>query len=537
MGLRWLLALLPLVTLLSCGNAEEKTPVELSSRTTVTLRHLDNELSRRDVYRRIRRNAIDSLQRAITEYGQTPARRLEQTWELATLYDGFITDSALFTYERGEELSQAFGNPYWQTRFKVQKLRIMPLSTVVLPAISEFGEIVADTVSDELAFEIYDAGRQMYQYISSYYDSDPNQRAYWSDMSVNMTEKAIEVARPESKRAMFSRSEHYFVMGQYDRSVLLLDSLLQQIPHNTNLAARAFHLMSRNAAAMSQPDDRIYWLARSAIADINSATLEIMALTELGTALYNHGDVRRAYSYLTVSLANAVECHAVLRMLETSRVLPMINQAHQNVQNTYQRNYLWGIGILGTALTVLLVSLARLRHELKRAKVLKMRIERANTAKELYLSQFMNLATGYMNKLDEFCKIAERKIANGKVEEFYNLARSGRLVEEQTRDFYETFDSAFIHLYPSFVEDVNKLLLPDAQIAYTHGEPFNTDLRILAFMRMGVDDSTMIARALHYSVNTIYAYRNRLKKRAIDRDKFEYQIMNIGRGEESYTKD
>ncbi len=90
------------------------------------------------------------------------------------------------------------------------------------------------------------------------------------------------------------------------------------------------------------------------------------------------------------------------------------------------------------------------------------------------------------------------------------------------------FDSAFIHIYPDFVQQVNALLRPDAQITLAPGEVLNTDLRILAFMRLGIEESPRIAQILNYSLNTIYSYRNRLKARAIDRENFEADIMRIG---------
>lgn len=132
-----------------------------------------------------------------------------------------------------------------------------------------------------------------------------------------------------------------------------------------------------------------------------------------------------------------------------------------------------------------------------------------------------------MDKLNQFCKIANRKIATGKVDDLYRLTKSGKFVEEQSKDFYEVFDNAFLHLYPNFPAQVNALLRPDAQIELKDGELLNTDLRILAFMRLGIEESTRIAQVLNYSINTIYAYRNRTKARAIDRNNFEDNIMNI----------
>lgn len=133
-----------------------------------------------------------------------------------------------------------------------------------------------------------------------------------------------------------------------------------------------------------------------------------------------------------------------------------------------------------------------------------------------------------MNKLNRFCEIAARKIATGATDELYRMTKSGRFAEEQSRDFYATFDNAFLHIYPDFVERVNELLRDDSKIELDAGERLNTDLRILAFIRLGVEDSPKIAQALNYSVNTIYSYRNRLRNRAINRDTFDEDIMKIG---------
>ena len=53
------------------------------------------------------------------------------------------------------------------------------------------------------------------------------------------------------------------------------------------------------------------------------------------------------------------------------------------------------------------------------------------------------------------------------------------------------------------------------------------ELRILAFMRLGIEESAKIAQLLNYSVYTIYTYRNKLKNRALSRDDFEENIMKV----------
>lgn len=177
---------------------------------------------------------------------------------------------------------------------------------------------------------------------------------------------------------------------------------------------------------------------------------------------------------------------------------------------------------------VLITTLLILRREMHRMGLLQESLRSANRSKEVYISQFLTLCSVYMDKLKQFSKLVTRKIGAGQVDDLYRMAKNGKFVEEESREFYEVFDDAFLHIYPTFVDEVNALLRPDSRITLKDGERLNTDLRILAFMRLGIEDSSNIAQVLNYSLNTIYAYRNRLKARAIDRDSFESAIMRIG---------
>lgn len=103
------------------------------------------------------------------------------------------------------------------------------------------------------------------------------------------------------------------------------------------------------------------------------------------------------------------------------------------------------------------------------------------------------------------------------------------MLEEQTQLFYDNFDDVFVKVFPTFVHDVNQLLVPDKRITLPEGSLLNTELRILAFTRLGITDAASVARFLDLSLNTIYTYRNKLRNRAIDRDTFEKNVMEIGK--------
>ena len=75
-------------------------------------------------------------------------------------------------------------------------------------------------------------------------------------------------------------------------------------------------------------------------------------------------------------------------------------------------------------------------------------------------------------------------------------------------------------------DEVNSLLRADAQLAQSDPDKLSTELRILAFMRLGIDDATRVAKFLNLSVNTVYTYRNKMKNRASDREKFEENLKN-----------
>lgn len=90
------------------------------------------------------------------------------------------------------------------------------------------------------------------------------------------------------------------------------------------------------------------------------------------------------------------------------------------------------------------------------------------------------------------------------------------------------FDDAILNIYPSFVDKFNALLRDDEQIVLKSGERLNTELRLYALIRIGIDDNARIAEFLRCSISTVYTYRSRIKKRAIDPERFEENVKNLG---------
>ena len=152
-----------------------------------------------------------------------------------------------------------------------------------------------------------------------------------------------------------------------------------------------------------------------------------------------------------------------------------------------------------------------------------------STIKDAYIHRILDLSYEYVDRLEDFNRMAARKIKAKQVDDLYEQIQTGKLLRDQTAKFLEVFDSTFLSIFPRFAEEVNALLRPEGQITEPVADKLSTELRILAFMRLGIDDAARVAKFLNLSVNTVYTYRNKMKNRACDREKFEENIKKASK--------
>lgn len=140
---------------------------------------------------------------------------------------------------------------------------------------------------------------------------------------------------------------------------------------------------------------------------------------------------------------------------------------------------------------------------------------------------FMTLALRSMEELKNFNTFATRKLAAGQAKALYADVESGSYLQGVTEKFFEEFDNAFLNSHPDFYQKINSLLKPERCFTVADDNRLSPELRIAAFMMLGITDTARLAQVLNLSVNTIYTYRNRLRSRALDRDKFENQLAAL----------
>jgi DNA-binding CsgD family transcriptional regulator len=136
------------------------------------------------------------------------------------------------------------------------------------------------------------------------------------------------------------------------------------------------------------------------------------------------------------------------------------------------------------------------------------------------------LCATYIDKFNKYRSTVKTKVKARLYDDLLKPALS-RTNEAESRELFFNFDKAFLHVFPNFVEEFNKLLRDGEKIELKPNEQLNTELRIFAMVRMGIKDSSKIATLLFYSPQTIYNYRTSVRNRAINRETFESEVERL----------
>ena len=310
--------------------------------------------------------------------------------------------------------------------------------------------------------------------------------------------------------------------------------------------------------------EKRWWLAQSALYDVRNAVMDQASLLSLAEILNADGDLDRSYKYIRFTW----DCNNRFNTrMRSWQITPILNVIENNYQKAVEHNTkvlrmsVVVVSVLALFILGVLFFLHRrnrqldtARNELKHSNdelaaansqlakqteelsvlntelsTLNSQLSESNRVKEEYIGRFMSLCSQYIDKIDDYRKMVNKKMKNKELDELFRLSKSTELKERELEELYQNFDSVFLHLFPNFVDDFNALLQPELQIHPKEDNRLTTEIRIFALIRLGIEDSSKIAEFLHYSVNTIYNYRARIKNGALDnRESFERRIKQLG---------
>lgn len=558
--------------LISCSEHKSDNDSDLQS----LYRELDLEIAKSRDYEIEKENRIAGL-REKSELSRDRKQKTEMINRLIEEFDAYNADSALYYIGYNLRRPAVLTIPGEYTRLLIKRADVLAHAGLFLDALNVMQQIPRDSLSPSLLEPYYSTYCATYQYLSEYTNEHESEfenerlRALYAD-------SLRQVVDPESFNHLVYVMAEKARKGETETAISVLSSNLK----GYQSGSREYSILASTLAYIckiaGKENDYKRYLVLSAISDVRGAVKENMSFREVATFMFEDGDVERANRYLKKSIADANFYSALMRNAQSSKMLPVIDDAYSSLQNRLNerlRLMVWTSSILSIVLviTILLIlkqfkSLRRANAEVSSAncelsslsdqlktknseladtndklsllsarlqltneelEVRNVELRDFNKTKEQYAGLFMEYCSSAISTLQHYQQSLRVLTAQGgNRAALLKKLESTEIADQLLKNFYVKFDEAILNIYPAFVDKFNVLLKPGEQVVLKSGELLNTELRLFALIRIGIDDSAKIAEFLRCSIATVYTYRSKMRKRALHPDDFENEVRNIG---------
>ncbi|MEY8488988.1 DUF6377 domain-containing protein [uncultured Parabacteroides sp.] len=517
--------------------------------------NLDQTILRHEIYKNRREARIRGLKEKVAKTPPNSIACYQLNDSIYREYKSYMCDSAVLYLTKNIQIAHKLHDQEREYKSKLLLASLHAATGMYQEAVDVLGEVGREDLPVSLIRDYYACKEQVYREISGN-SRDPQSISRYKDRSLVYRDSLIMMLPVDADRRIELQELALRADGDVDEALRINDARLAKIPFGTPEYALASY---QRAMIYRQKEDREkekYYLALSSLSDIQSAITDHASLWMLADLLLKDGDIERAYHYIRFSWDETNRFRARSRSWQSADILSLIDKNYQATIEGKNRMLVTYLSLI-SVLTLLLISaivyiyrqmkrLAEARNHLQETneqlKVLNgelhqvnqrlqsanLELSESNQIKEEYIGRFMSLCSSYIDKLDGYRRMVHKKISSGQIEELVKITRSSKGLEVELDALYKNFDTAFLHLFPNFVVQFNSLLQEDEQVVLKRDELLNTELRIFALIRLGINDSSQIAEFLRYSVNTIYNYRAKVKNKAcVSRDDFENMIREI----------
>ena len=518
---------------------------------------LDKTIKEADTYVQIKENKLHELKKEARKTPPVSVERYHLNNDIYLEYKAYSSDSALHYLNENMLLARQLNDKERELKIQLELSYLLSSIGMYMEAADILNSIDRQTLPSSLLGYYYTcyehvyfeagAAQPRYKMFASRYVKLSH--AYRDSMQITLD--------PSSATYLWLRETQLREAGKYDEALEFSDRRLAESSFGTPQYALVAYQRFRLFESMGKKDEHLYYLVLSAISDVRSAIKEQSSLMVLAQELNSKGDLKRAYDYINFSWEISQFYKTRLRSWMNITPLSMINGNYQDIIKQQNRELLIYIVCVALLALLLVIALIYIYRQMKALSIAKkglqevnerlfslneeleevnrhlrstnLELSESNLIKEAYIARFFKLCSVYVDRLQAYRKLVNKKLQRGQVAELLKMTHlSNDIVTVEVQELYANFDSAFLHLFPNFVESLNALLLPEEQIVLKPDELLNTELRIFALIRLGIKDSSQIAELLHYSVNTIYNYRSRVKTKArVSRDDFEDLVAKI----------
>lgn len=512
------------------------------------LRVLDSEIAGQSTYEHAKEHRLDAL-RADYQRERNAEDRFRLATELYKEYRYYQNDSAWNYAQAMADIAATTGNPHDISAGQLYMMDCYTTAGYFKEATEVGNPIVLSNLNQEERLEYYKINTRLYQQMESYAGSNPLLRERYKNKRIEYYRMLADscaagsYAQADARLSLEMDTAYNPAYGLERRRELMRDYDIDDHEKAVN-----YSVMGQYAKQLGNADLSATYFALSAIHDIRSSTHETTAAKDLASEMHSRGELQRANLYIHQALSDANFFNSRIRSAEINSILPLIeNDRYTGIysQRTWLAIFAVILVLMLTEISVLFYKLKRRSRSLSESNLEIVRqsreleitnenlqrtnqeLKEATEIKDQYIIQSLIGNTDFVNSVEQKCKKAISKLKAKQYTELNFLLYEMGVKRERER-MYSSFDSAFLKLFPNFIEEFNRLFPEEHHINVDSNGELPTEVRIFALMRLGLDNPTEVANYLNLSVNTVYVYKTKVKsKSTLGKTEFDEAIMKI----------
>ncbi len=522
--------------------------------TVSLLDRLDSALAHSEDYASMRLARVASMKQVQLSPHITDEQLYDLNVAIAREFEVYQFDSTINYYYWNLGIARELQDQYRENESLIALGRVHAMAGYYLDA-NNMLNVQLDTLAldhnlmDDYYWAQYCLNNQMYRESGNVATTLGQKVEYYRN-------RLLEILSVDSFEYRILRVRQFLERGEVDKAERVLIDMLDTKVDTQEQIFVAHHL-SEVYERTGDKELQLHFATLAALGEVRLAVRDNLALNDLAVRLFDNGDVTRAFRLSQATLDFALAYNGKSRVWQVASILPTIESAYRAKQQRQNNQiYIFMTIVLVMAMMLVVIYLVQMiqRDKLDRTQQqlqeanrnlvennenlqvvnnqlsqLNGDIAEANAVKEEYIALFLRVYSECIDKMDGLQRRVRKLATHENMVELKRELSKSDLVDEELVYFYDMFDNAFLRLYPNFVSEFNSLLEEDSRIVLKKDEKLNTELRIFALIRLGINDSSKIAALLRYSVNTIYNYRAKVKNKAcVSREEFEERIKKIG---------
>ncbi len=514
---------------------------------------LEDVMNKREIYDKKKEKRIKNLLEKSTK-----TANLEEIYRLYIKiykeYEFYSFNNALKYIEKNIQIAEKLNNSLYLNEAKLKMALLLIDTGRYKESIDVLNEIQRNSLSESLINDYLIAYKEGYSGLA-YNTSVNSSRLNYSKLYTSYQDSLYSRLKPNSEEVLRLKEKQYRDSRNLEMAFKINSLRLEKV----SMGSREYSLVTFERSLLYELNKEIAkqkeYLILSAISDIKASVKDNASMGTLAKIFFTEGAIERAHRYINFSYEDAIFYNSQLRYVDIANNMPIITKAYEQKSLKQKRKLKYSLVFISILSCFLLIAVYSIFRQIKKVSFARNKLKKANEKlkeynlklnksnedlKQLYLElsevdkikehcigTFLNLYSEYIGKLDTYRKLVSKYVKANKMNSLIKLSKSKQLIDEELQIFNKNFDTSFLHIYPDFIKSVNKLLKPDKQLVTESSTQLNTKLRIVALIKLGIVNSSQIAKVLRYSANTIYNYRAEIKNASIDKATFEDMLKKI----------